>query len=69
MSRLHNIRIKPGSKQESQFTKLLNSVGVDRSNVHCRLGYLFWTPYDEYILSDGLYRLIEDKIHNISFSR
>lgn len=69
MSRLHNIRIKPGSKQESQFTKLLNSVGVDRSNVHCRPGYLFWTPYDEYILSDGLYRLIEDKIHNIRFSR
>lgn len=62
---LHSIKIKAGSKEEAKFTELLKTVGVDRSRVMCKPGYLFWTEYDEYIISDGLWKQIEHGLGDI----
>ena len=62
MGHIHILRIVPGSNGESEFFKALESVDVKPEAVLCRHGLLFNTPYDEYILSEGLYRLIRSQM-------
>ena len=62
IGRIHAIRIQPGSEEESKFISILDSVGVKHESVICKLGMIFETPYDEYLISDGLYRLIQSQI-------
>lgn len=63
---IHIIKIKPNSEQETRFTKILENVGVDQKNIPCRFGYIFWTPFDEYIISDGLYKQIYKDLEKIN---
>ena len=68
ISTIHLVKIIPGSREETRFIEVLDSVGVNRENVLCRLGRLFRTEYDEYIISDGLYKQIPKVIENINHS-
>lgn len=63
--RIHTIKIIPGSKKESDFMKLLDSVGVKHDLVMCKRGLIFETEYDEYIISDGLYEQISEKFEKL----
>lgn len=62
---IHVIKIYPGSETEDKFIKLLKDVNVKPDLIMCRLGSVFGTDYDEYILSDGLYRLIRDPLESM----
>ena len=62
MGRIHAIRVRSGTDEESRFMDILDSVGVKRKSVICKQGFIFDTPYDEYLISDGLYRLIQSHI-------
>lgn len=62
MSRIHSLKIMPGSEGEQYFMSLLNQVDVKHESVICRLGYVFGTPYNEYILSDGLFNIIKEHL-------
>lgn len=62
---IHRIKIRPNSEQEMRFTEILKTVGVDRNNIPCRFGYIFWTPFDEYTISDGLYKQIHKDLENL----
>ena len=62
MGKIHRLRIMPGSEGEEYFMSLLNKVGVKPEAVMCRLGKIFDTPYNEYILSDGLFNLIRNHL-------
>ncbi len=62
MGRIHAIRVQSGTEEESKFMTILDSVGVKRESVICKLGMIFDTPYDEYLISDGLYKLINPQI-------
>lgn len=62
MGRIHAVRVQSGSKEESRFINILESVGVKHDSVICKLGMIFDTPYDEYLISDGLYKLIHPQI-------
>lgn len=62
IGKIHFLKIKPNTEEESKFTNALNDVGVKISSVICKRGVIFNTPYDEYLLSDGLYKLIQSKI-------
>ena len=68
MGRIHTIRIIPNSEEESRFIDILDSVGVKHESVICKLGMIFDTPYDEYLISDGLYRLIQSQILTVGES-
>ncbi len=57
---IHSMKIVPNSEGEQYFMELLKKVGVKPNSVICRLGSVFGTDYNEYILSDGLYRQIQD---------
>ena len=57
---LHKMKVKPGSEGEVYFIQLLEAVGVKPERVMCRLGSVFGTDYNEYILSDGLYKQIQN---------
>lgn len=56
--KIHKLKIIPGSKQESKFFEILKTVGVKPERVMCRRGFIFWTKYDEYLISDGLWKQI-----------
>ena len=62
---IHSIRCEPGTEREKQFLQLLKCMGVNMDLVICKKGELFDTSYDEYYISDGLYRLIEEEFENI----
>lgn len=62
MGRNHRLKIEPGSDAEKRFMELLKSVDVEPNSVMCRLGAVFETPYNEYILSDGLYQQIRESL-------
>ena len=62
IGRIHAIKITPDSEEETQFKNILDSVGVKHESVICKQGFIFETPYDEYIISNGLYRLIQSYI-------
>ena len=51
--------------------EILKKADVKLELVLCKPGYLFWTADDEYILSDGLWKKIEDdiRVNNISSYR
>ena len=66
MSRTHKLKIVPGSKQESKFFKALKSVGVKPERVMCRRGFVFWTKYDEYLISDGLWKQIGNSLEKLA---
>ena len=68
MGRIRTIRIIPNSEEESRFIDILDSVGVKHESVICKLGMIFDTPYDEYLISDGLYRLIQSQILTVGES-
>ena len=65
MGGIHSMRCIPGSKREKQFKKLLDKVGVNWDLVICKRGVDFETDYDEYIISEGLYRTIRDEFERI----
>lgn len=65
MGGIHSIRCKPGSVREKEFLRLMDSVGVKRELLICKHGKDFGTPYDEYIISEGLYRTISDEFERI----
>ena len=62
IGRIHLVKIKPNTEEEKRFIKTLESVGVKRQSVICKQGFIFDKPYDEYLISDGLYRLIQSQI-------
>ena len=62
MGQLHVMKIVPDSEAEVYFMSLLNEVGVNHNSVICRLGSVFAAPYNEYVLSDGLFRKIKDRL-------
>lgn len=62
MGRIHRLKIMPGSEAESSFMNLLKQVDVKPESVMCRLGAIFGTPYNEYVISDGLYRQIQSHL-------
>lgn len=68
MGRIHAIRVQSGTDEESRFINILDSVGVKHESVICKLGMIFETPYDEYLISDGLYRLIQSQILTVGES-
>lgn len=57
---IHKMKVEPGSEGETYFIQLLEEVGVKPERVMCRLGSVFGTDYNEYILSDGLYKQIQN---------
>ena len=59
---IHILKIKPKTKAEDTFMQLLKEVDVKPKSVMCRLGSVFGTDYNEYILSDGLFKQIQDKL-------
>lgn len=65
MGGIHSIKCIPGSKREKEFLKLIDSAGVKRELLMCKKGSDFETDYDEYIISEGLYRTIQDKFEKI----
>ena len=62
MGKIHRLKVVPGSEGEQYFMKLLNQVEVKPEAVMCRLGEIYVTPYNEYILSDGLFNLIRNHL-------
>lgn len=62
---IHKLKIVPGSEAEVKFMELLNEANVKPETVMCRLGSVFGTPYNEYIISDGLYKQIGDSLRKI----
>ena len=65
MGGIHTIRCVRGSKRERKFLELMDRVGVKRELLMCKTMELFETDYDEYIISDGLYKTIEDEFERI----
>lgn len=63
--RIFRLQIKPGSDAEDKFKILLKSVGVKPDLVMCRVASVFNTRYDEYILSEGLYKQIQNSLDGI----
>ena len=59
------IRIEPGSNLELEFLELLEENGVKMELVMKRDSNLYETTYDEYLLSDGLYRIIGDRFEEL----
>ena len=57
---MKTIKIKPGSWTENKFLNLLKRNGVKMDLVMKKSGDTFEKPYDEYQLSEGLYRIIQD---------
>ena len=65
MGGIHSIRCVPGSKREKKFLQLMNEVNVKPDLLLCKKGLIFETDYDEYIISDGLYRTVQDEFEKI----
>lgn len=62
---IHILKIKPKSEAEKAFMQLLKEVDVKPDSVMCRLGSIFDTDYNEYILSDGLFQQIREHLLKI----
>lgn len=62
IGRIHLVKIKPHTEEETRFIKALEDVGVKHESVICKQGFIFDKPYDEYLISDGLYKLIQSQI-------
>ena len=62
---MRELKISPNSDAEKRFIQLLKQVGVKPDNVLCRLGSVFHTPYNEYLISEGLYRQIREELEKI----
>lgn len=62
---IHILRIHSGSETETKFLNTLIEVGVKPELVICRVGAAFNKNYNEYVLSDGLYKQIQEKIWKI----
>ena len=62
---IHILKIKPKSEAEKAFMQLLKDVYVKPDSVMCRLGSIFGTDYNEYILSDGLFQQIREHLLKI----
>lgn len=65
MGGIHSIRCIPGSKREKEFLKLMDSAEVKRELLICKRGEIFEKDYDEYIISDGLYRIVQSEFERI----
>lgn len=59
---MRSIKVVPNSADERYFIQLLNEVGVKHESVICRIGEVFEQPYNEYLLSNGLFRVIQEHI-------
>lgn len=62
---IHILKIKAKSEAEKGFMQLLKEVDVNPDSVMCRLGAVFGTDYNEYILSDGLFQQIREHLLKI----
>lgn len=65
MGGIHTIRCVRGSKRERKFLELMDRNGVRRDLLICKPRELFETDYDEYVISDGLYKTIEEEFERI----
>lgn len=65
MGGIHTIRCVRGSDREKQFLQLMDNSGVKRELLICRKSEDFGTDYDEYIISEGLYRTIQNEFERI----
>ena len=65
MSAIHTMKVVPNSEAEKRFMELLKKVDVKPDSVICKLGDVFGVPYNEYILSDGLFRQIQDELRKV----
>lgn len=61
--KIHLIKIIPGTIEETRFKILLQEVGAIPELVLCRTGAVFNTRYDEYVISEGLYRQISEGLN------
>lgn len=59
MAAIHAVKIIPHTYEEACFLKLMDKVGVKRKALMCRRSTDFNTVYDEYVISNGLYKEIE----------
>ena len=59
------IRVVPGSKKEASFLELLKKSDCHMESVMRRDAVSFTRPYDEYILSDGLCRIIGEDLNRL----
>ena len=59
------IKIKPGSWLENKFLNLLRRNGVKMELVMKKPAELIQSTHDEYMLSEGLYRIIGDEFEKI----
>lgn len=60
MGKIHMMKVEPFSEAERYFIELLGKVGVKPESVLCRVGSIFGKPYNEYVISDGLYNQIRE---------
>ena len=65
MGGLHSIRCIPGSRREKEFLQLMDDAGAKRELLICKRGDIFETEYDEYVISEGMYRLVRDEFERI----
>jgi hypothetical protein len=59
---MRSMKVVPGSEAEQYFMQLLNEVGVKHESVICRIGEIFDRPYNEYLISNGLFKVIQEHI-------
>lgn len=61
--KIHFIKVVPGSDDEIKFTNLLVKIGAIPELVMCRTDKVFNTGYNEYIISEALYRQIKEGLN------
>ena len=62
---MRTVKIKPGSWTENKFLNLLKRHDVKMELVMKRSSEMSGKPYDEYMLSDGLYKIIQAELEKI----
>ena len=62
MAKIYAIKIKPCSSNENKFKNILEEAGVKNELLMCRRGKDFGMNYDEYIISEGLYKIIHNDL-------
>lgn len=65
MGGIHTIRCVRGSKRERKFLELMDRKEVKRELLICKTMEVYETDYDEYVISDGLYKTIEEEFEKI----
>lgn len=65
MGGIHTIRCVRGSKRERKFLELMDRKEVKRELLICKTMEVYKTDYDEYVISDGLYKTIEEEFEKI----